>query len=53
MASEYSDYTSLIKKWDDRLKSMEDSYFKKFAKMESALSTLQQSTSSLAGMLGR
>jgi len=53
MASEYSDYTSLIKKWDDRLKSMEDSYFKKFAKMESALSTLQQSTSSLTGMLGR
>ena len=53
MASEYSDYTSLIKKWDDRLKSMEDSYFKKFAKMESALSTLQQSTSALTGMLGR
>ena len=53
MASEYSDYTSLIKKWDDRLKTMEDSYFKKFSKMESALSTLQQSTSSLTGMLGR
>ena len=53
MASEYSDYTSLIKKWDDRLKSMEDSYFKKFSKMESALSTLQQSTSALTGMLGR
>ena len=52
MASEYSDYTSLIKKWDDRLKSMEDSYFKKFAKMESALSTLQQSTSALTGMFG-
>ncbi|MCR5212052.1 MAG: flagellar filament capping protein FliD, partial [Lachnospiraceae bacterium] len=52
MASEYSDYTSLIKKWDDRLKSMEDSYFKKFSKMESALSTLQQSTSALTGMLG-
>ncbi len=52
MASEYSDYTDLISKWEDKLEDMEDSYYKKFSSMESALSKLQNSTSSITGMLG-
>lgn len=53
MASEYSSYTSLIKQWEDRLSTMEDSYYQKFSKMESTLSKLQSSTSSLTSSLGR
>lgn len=51
MASEYSSYTSLIKQWEDRLSTMEESYYQKFSKMESTLSKLQSSTSSLTNSL--
>ena len=52
MAKEYSNYTTTIKKWEDKITSMEDYYYKKFAAMETALAKLQQSTSSLSGLLG-
>ncbi|MCR4694907.1 MAG: flagellar filament capping protein FliD [Pseudobutyrivibrio sp.] len=52
MASEYSNYSDLIKQWTERVKDMEDSYYKKFAQMESALATLQSNSSSLTSMLG-
>lgn len=52
MASEYSDYTTLISKWESKLEDMEDAYYKKFSTMESALTKMQSSTSSLSGMLG-
>ena len=52
MASEYSDYTTLISKWETKLEDMEDAYYKKFSTMESALTKMQSSTSSLSGMLG-
>lgn len=52
MAKEYSDYTTTIKKWEEKLKDIEDSYYKKFAAMESALATLQSQQSSLASLLG-
>lgn len=52
MASEYSDYTQTIKKWEDKLKTKEDYYYKKFAAMETALGKLQSQTSSLTGLLG-
>lgn len=52
MAKEYSDYTSTIKKWDEKLEKLQDSYYKKFAAMESALATLQSQQSSLAGLFG-
>ena len=52
MASEYSDYTTLISKWETKLEDMEDSYYKKFSSMESALTKMQSSTSSLSSMLG-
>ena len=52
MAKEYSDYTETISKWEQKLEDMEDSYYKKFSAMESALAKLQSQQSSLASMLG-
>ena len=52
MASEYSDYTDLIKKWEDKLSDKEDYYYKKFSSMETALSKLNSQTSSLSGLFG-
>ena len=52
MASEYSDYTSIIKKWEEKLKDQEDYYYKKFSAMESALAKLNSQTSSLTGLFG-
>lgn len=50
MAREYSDYTKTISKWEEKLKDIEDSYYKKFAAMESALAALQSQQSSLANL---
>lgn len=50
MAREYSDYTKTISKWEEKLKNIEDSYYKKFAAMESALAALQSQQSSLANL---
>ena len=52
MASEYSDYSSLIKTWTERVTDMEDAYYKKFAAMEKALATLQGNSSSISSLLG-
>ena len=52
MASEYSDYTSLIKKWEEKLTKQEDYYYKKFAAMETALSKINSQSSSFSGLLG-
>ena len=51
MAQEYSDYTETIKKWEEKVEDMEDSYYKKFAAMESALASLQSQSSSLTSLL--
>lgn len=51
MASEYSSYTKLINQWTTRLNDMQDSYYKKFSKMESTLQKLQSSTSSISGLV--
>lgn len=52
MQTQYNEYTTTIKKWEDKVTAMEDSYYKKFAAMEKALSELQNSTSSLTGLFG-
>lgn len=52
MQKEYDQYTATIKKWEDKVTSMEDYYYKKFSAMEKALSQLQSSTSALSGLLG-
>lgn len=52
MKTEYDEYTKTIKKWEDKLKDMEDYYYKKFSAMEVALSKLQSQTNSLSSLLG-
>jgi len=52
MASEYSDYTDIIKKWEEKLQKQEDYYYEKFSAMETALSKLQSQTSSLTNLFG-
>lgn len=52
MSSQYSEYQNKIDDWEDRLEKYEESYYKKFAAMETALSKLQSQTSSLSSMLG-
>lgn len=52
MSSEYSDYKDKISKWEDKLDYYEEYYYKKFSAMETALSKLQSSTSSLSNLLG-
>lgn len=52
MQKEYNEYTSLIKKWEQKVEDMEDYYYKKFGAMETALATLNSQTSSLTGLLG-
>ncbi len=52
MKEEYDDYTKTIKKWEEKLKDMEDYYYKKFSAMETALAKLQSQTNSLSSLLG-
>lgn len=52
MASEYSDYTDIIKKWEEKLQNQEDYYYNKFSAMETALAKLQSQTSSLTSLFG-
>ena len=52
MQSEYKDYTSKIKKQEDKLNAMMDKWYKKFSQMEVAMSKLESRSSSLASILG-
>lgn len=52
MQTEYDEYTKTIKKWEDKVASMEEYYYNKFSAMETALSKLQSQTSALSGLLG-
>ena len=49
---EYSNLTKTIKQWESKVSDKEDYYYKKFSKMETAMSKLQSQTSSLSSMLG-
>lgn len=52
MASEYSDYTSTIRKWQERLEQQEEYYYKQFAAMETALSKINSQSSAFGGLFG-
>lgn len=52
MQKDYNEYSKTIKKWEEKTSAMEEYYYKKFAAMEKALSSLQSSTSALGGLLG-
>jgi flagellar hook-associated protein 2 len=52
MASEYSDYTTTISKWEEKLEDQEDYWYDKFSSMETALAKLNSQTSSLSSLFG-
>ena len=52
MKEEYDDYTSKIKTQEQRITDFEDSYYKKFSAMETALAKLTSKESAISGLLG-
>ncbi|SFU66299.1 flagellar filament capping protein FliD [Butyrivibrio sp. M55] len=52
MASQYSAYTNKISDAQKALEAAQDKYYKKFSTMETALSKINSSSSSLAGFFG-
>lgn len=52
MKEEISDYEDEIEAWEDRLADLEDSYYKKFTAMETAMAKLQSQQNSLSGLFG-
>ena len=52
MKTQYSNYTTEISEWEDKITDYEDRYYKKFAAMEQALASLNSQTSSLSGLFG-
>lgn len=49
MTTQYTDYAKLIKEWETKISDKEDYYYKKFSSMESALTKLNSTQSSLSG----
>lgn len=52
MKSDYDDYSSKIKKQEQKLQDLEDRYYKQFSAMEKAMSELNSKQSSLSGLFG-
>jgi len=53
MDNQLADYAEIIKKWEEKVSDKEEYYYDKFSQMEVALSKLQNSTSSISGLLGQ
>lgn len=52
LKKEYESYTDKITKQEEKIKDMEDKWYKKFGAMETALAKLSSKTSAISGMLG-
>ncbi len=52
MKSEYDAYTKEIKEQEEKLKELEDKWYKKFSAMETAMAKLNSKTSAISGLLG-
>lgn len=52
MKTQYSNYTSDIKKWEDKISDYEEKYYKQFSAMEQALAKLNSQQSQLSGLFG-
>ena len=52
MKKEYDEYTEKIKQLEKKLSDYEDSWYQKFAKMETALAKLQSGASAVTSLLG-
>lgn len=52
MKDDIKNYEKQIKEWETKLADMEDSYYSKFTKMETAFAKLQSQQNSLSGLFG-
>lgn len=52
MKEDYNNYTTKIKQMEEKLKAMEDKYYKQFSAMETALAKLQSNQSAVTSLLG-
>lgn len=52
MKADYTEYNSKIKELEAKLNAYEDSWYKKFSKMETAMAKMQSNTSAVTAMLG-
>lgn len=52
MKEDYDSYTTKIAELEEKLNKYEDSWYAKFAKMESAMAKMQQNTSAITSLLG-
>ncbi len=52
MNTEYSNYSSQISEWEEKITEKEDYYYQKFTQMEKAMAMLNQQQSQLAGYFG-
>ena len=52
MKDDIKNYEKQIKEWETKLADMEDFYYSKFTKMETALAKLQSQQNSLSGLFG-
>ena len=52
MTADYKEYTSKISDMEQKLNDYEDKWYRKFAKMESAMAKMQSKTNALAGLIG-
>ncbi|MCR5332201.1 MAG: flagellar filament capping protein FliD [Lachnospiraceae bacterium] len=50
--SQTDDYDKQIKNWENKLKDMEDRYYKQFSTMESSMAKLQSQQQQMANMMG-
>lgn len=52
MTTQYSNYTTEIEEWEDKISDYEERYYSKFSAMETALTKLNSQTSSLSSLFG-
>lgn len=52
MDKQYKEYTKLIAEWEERITEKEDYYYNKFTAMETAMTKLNSTQSSLSGFFG-
>jgi flagellar hook-associated protein 2 len=52
MKEDYKNYTTKINQMEEKLKAMEDKYYKQFSAMETALAKLQSNQSAVTSLLG-
>ena len=52
MKTQVSNYSTQISTWEERLKDMEDRYYKQFSAMESAMANLNSQSSYLTNLMG-